>query len=78
MSNRELMPGDTVKLTKFPPNRGMMDWDRILRLEQTGIINKLHYDDKRGPLYAVHFFSRNRQEGWELWLAREHFTPTYK
>jgi len=65
--------GVAVKLVKFPPNRSIMDWDRVLHLGQIGYIDSLHAEKKQEPLYAVWFSSKNKREGWLVWLAREHF-----
>ena len=77
----ELSPArqDMIKLAQFPPNRGIMDWHRVLFIGQIGKIVELHANEKTGQvLYHVWFSSENRQEGWEVWLAREHFTPINK
>ncbi len=71
--------GDTIKLSKFPPNRSMMDWDRVLEIGWTGHIMGTHTDSKTNTrLYNVWFSSRNKQEGWEVWLSREHFKHAYE
>ena len=69
----ELKQGDAVKLIKYPPNRYMMDWDRILHIGQIGHITYINHDSKE-PLYAVWFTAKNRRESWEVWLSNEHFT----
>lgn len=70
------VPGSNVKLVKFPTNRSMMNWDRVLRINQIGQVVKTYVDDKNDTLYAVWFSSRNRQEGYEVWLAAEHIQIT--
>jgi len=71
--------GDTVRLVKFPPNRGVMDWDRVLTIHQPGhIVAKNADDKKRDIIYLVWFSSRNGKEGWEVWLTHEHFTVRNK
>jgi hypothetical protein len=72
------VPGSAVKLIKFPPNRGMMDWDRVLRINQIGRVVKTHFDGKTDPLYQVWFSSRNGHEGYEVWLASEHIQLTHE
>lgn len=73
----ELSLGTEVRLVKFPPNRSMMDWDRILQLGQFGRLVETNAD-KRGTLYLVWFTSKDGREGWDVWLTREHFKPTYE
>jgi len=68
----DLVPGNAVVLIKFPPNRAVMDWDRVLRIDQIGQIVKTHVEKKQAPLYLIWFSSRNGDEGWEVWLAAEH------
>lgn len=65
--------GSAVTLTKFPPNRSMMDWDRILHITQHGYVVETVQERKK-TLYLVWFSSRNRNEGWEVWLTTEHFS----
>lgn len=67
------IPGSKIKLTKYPPNRFVMDWDRVLHINQVGEINRLSYDGKADPLYAVWFIARDGKSGHEVWLAAEHF-----
>lgn len=50
-----------------------MDWDRVLHINQVGEVNRLSYDGKAEPLYAVWFISRDGKSGHEVWLAAEHF-----
>lgn len=76
MSETVPVPGDAVKLTKFPPNRAMMDWDRVLCIGQVGQVVKTYFDGKQSMLFHVWFTTRNKQEGYEVWLDAEHFTYT--
>lgn len=69
----ELSPGTKIKLTKFPPNRGIMDWDRVLHIGQIGRVVKTHIERKQDPLYEIWFSSHSGREGYEVWLATEHF-----
>ena len=75
MSTQLPMVGDTVRLAKFPPNRALMDWDRILTIHQLGRIQEVQPASKDGgALYRIWFSSPNGVEGWEVWLSHEHFT----
>ena len=76
MSDTIPVPGDNVKLTKFPPNRGIMDWDRVLYIGQIGQVIKTYFNGRQPPLYEIWFTSRNGREGYEVWLATEHLTYT--
>ena len=77
MSTQLPMVGDTVRLAKFPPNRALMDWDRILTIHQPGRIQEVQPGSKDGgALYRVWFSSRSGVEGWDVWLSHVHFTAS--
>ena len=79
MSKQLPSVGDTVRLVKFPPNRGLMDWGRILTIHQPGYIYEIYPANKDGDvLDRVCFISHNGGEGWQVWLSREHFTIATK
>lgn len=69
----EVAVNDQVRLIKYPPNRGMMDWDRVLHVTQLGIVIAVVPHEKLLPaVYLVWFTTRDR-EGYEVYLAQEHF-----
>ena len=70
--------GNAVKLYKYPPNRSLTDWDRVLAIRQVGYIVEL-FEEKGITLYLVWFTAKHKRDtGWEVWLAREHFKPVYE